>query len=54
MSDENDLDIKEPDKYRFIRRRVYYHNAQYEHEEISARAQAGFESFGKYFQNLWD
>ncbi|GHV76571.1 hypothetical protein AGMMS49942_13920 [Spirochaetia bacterium] len=54
MSDEPDLDTKEPLKYRFLRRRVTYYNVKYEHEVIGVRAQAGFEAFGKYFQNLWD
>jgi hypothetical protein len=54
ISDDPELDKKEPEKYRFLRRNVHYYNVKYDTEVISKRAQKGFELFGKYFSNLWD
>jgi len=53
MSDEMDIDEKEPEKYKYLRRVVRYYNSKYD-REIGERAMKGFELFGKYFSNLWD
>jgi hypothetical protein len=53
MSDEMDIDEKEPEKYKYLRRVVRYYNSKYD-IEIGKRAMKGFELFGKYFSNLWD
>jgi hypothetical protein len=53
-SDDPELDKKEPEKYLFLRRHVYYYDVKYDTEIIARRAQKGFELFGKYFSNLWD
>jgi hypothetical protein len=53
ISDESDLDEKEPEKYRFTRRTVGYHNVNTV-IEMQERARKGFELFGKYFMNFWD
>jgi hypothetical protein len=54
ISEEPELDKKEPEKYRFRKRYVYYYDVRYDTEVIGKRAQEGFEAFGKYFQNFWD
>ena len=53
ISDETDLDVKEPEKYIYLRRVVRYHNIKSD-VEIDERAMKGFELFGRYFSNLWD
>jgi hypothetical protein len=53
MSDEMDLDVKEPEKYQYKRRVVQYYNTKLE-REMEERATKGFELFGKYFLSLWD
>jgi hypothetical protein len=53
MSDEMDLDIKEPEKYQYKRRVVQYYNTKLE-REMEDRVAKGFELFGKYFLSLWD
>jgi len=53
MSDECDLHIKEPDKYSFVRERVYYMDTHYI-VEIEKRALEGFRLFGEYFASFWD
>ena len=52
-SDETDLDVKEPEKYIYLRREVRYYNSKSD-IEIYERAMKGFELFGKFFPNLWD
>jgi hypothetical protein len=54
VSGDPELDKKEPGKYVFLRRNVYYYDVQYDTEIIARRAQKGFELFGRYFLNLWD
>ena len=53
ISDEMDIDEKEPEKYKYLRRVVRYYNSKHD-REIGERAMKGFELFGKYFSNLWD
>jgi hypothetical protein len=53
ISDEMDIDVKEPEKYIYLRRVVRYYNSKYA-IEIGERAMKGLELFGKYFSNLWD
>jgi hypothetical protein len=53
IAHEPDLDEKEPEKYRYKRRTVGYHNVNAV-IEIQERAQKGFELFGKYFMSFWD
>jgi len=52
-SDEADLDVKEPEKYKYLRRAVRYYNSKSD-IEMGERAMKGFELFGKYFSDLWD
>jgi hypothetical protein len=54
ISEDPNLDQKEPEKYRYKKRQVHYYDAYYDAEVIGKRAQAGFEAFGKYFRNFWD
>jgi len=53
LSDECDLHIKEPEKYSFIRERIFYMDTRYI-MEIEKRALEGFRLFGEYFTNFWD
>jgi len=53
IAHEPDLDVKEPEKYRYKRRTVGYHNVNTV-IEIQERARKGFELFGKYFMSFWD
>lgn len=53
FSHEPDLDGKEPEKYRFARRTVSYHNVKTVFE-LQERARKGFELFGKHFMSFWD
>jgi len=53
LSDECDLHIKEPDKYSFVRERIYYMDTRYI-VEIEKRALEGFRLFGEYFSSFWD
>ncbi|MDR2081282.1 MAG: hypothetical protein LBP54_05290 [Campylobacteraceae bacterium] len=54
ISDDSEMDKKEPKRYQFLYRRIHYYNAKYDIHIINKRAQKGFELFGKYFLNLWD
>jgi hypothetical protein len=54
MSEESDCDVKEPDKYVFLGRRVMYYNVKYDCDVIGKRAEARLALFGKYLENLWD
>jgi len=53
ISDDPDLDKKDPEKYSYTGRIVSYHNVK-ANIEIQKRAQKGFELFGKFFLNFWD
>jgi hypothetical protein len=51
---EPDLDIREPDNYIFLSRRVTYYNSDYVHNVINKHAEESLVLFCKYLECLWN